>query len=111
MMADRVLVMESGKNLMLMTGGFLIVGILFNMYYQYSYEKDYLSEFSGQGEALDKLETGTDLAVLKTGDKSVMTRWEHTAMKILPCRQAQTVHRIISAWRVVTLQIFLMKLI
>ena len=32
---------------------------LFNMYYQYSYEKDYLSEFSDQGEALDKLETGT----------------------------------------------------
>ena len=56
---------------MLMTGGFLIVGILFNMYYQYSYEKDYLSEFSDQGEALDKLETGTDLAVLKTGDESV----------------------------------------
>ena len=27
------------------------------MYYQYSYEKDYLSEFSDQGEALDKLET------------------------------------------------------
>lgn len=46
-------------------------GILFNMYYQYSYEKDYLSEFSDQGEALDKLETGTDLAVLKTGDESV----------------------------------------
>ena len=43
----------------------------FNMYYQYSYEKDYLSEFSDQGEALDKLETGTDLAVLKTGDESV----------------------------------------
>ena len=59
------------KNLMLMTGGFLIAGILFNMYYQYSYEKDYLSEFSDQGEALDKLETGTDLAVLKTGDESV----------------------------------------
>lgn len=59
------------KNLMLMTGGFLIAGILFNMYYQYSYEKDYLSEFSDQGEALDKLETGTDLAVLKTGDESI----------------------------------------
>ena len=53
------------RNLMLMMAGFLIAGILFNIYYQYSYEKDYLSEFTEQGEALDKLETGTDLAVLR----------------------------------------------
>lgn len=34
-----------------MVSVFLIAGILFNIYYQYSYEKDYLSEFTGQGEA------------------------------------------------------------
>ena len=59
------------KNLTIMVSGFLIAGILFNIYYQYSYEKDYLSEFTEQGEALDKLETGTDLAVLDTEDSSL----------------------------------------
>lgn len=59
------------RNLTIMVGGFLVAGILFNIYYQYSYEKDYLSEFSDQGEALDKLETGTDLAVLNTEDSSL----------------------------------------
>ena len=59
------------RNLMIMVAGFLIGGILFNIYYQYSYEKDYLSEFSEQGEALEKLETGTDLAVLNTNDTSL----------------------------------------
>lgn len=54
-----------------MVSVFLIAGILFNIYYQYSYEKDYLSEFTEQGEALDKLETGTDLAVLDTEDSSL----------------------------------------
>ncbi|MBU5482341.1 YfhO family protein [Blautia sp. MSJ-19] len=59
------------RNLTIMVSGFLVAGILFNIYYQYSYEKDYLSEFSDQGEALDKLETGTDLAVLDTEDASL----------------------------------------
>lgn len=40
-----------------MIAGFLIAGILFNIAYQYSYEKDYLSEFTDSGEALEKLET------------------------------------------------------
>lgn len=31
-----------------MVSVFLIAGILFNIYYQYSYEKDYLSEFTEQ---------------------------------------------------------------
>ena len=54
-----------------MVAGFLIAGILFNMHYQYSYEKDYLSEFTDSGEALEKLETGVDRAVLSTDDPSV----------------------------------------
>ena len=59
------------RNLTVMVSGFLIAGILFNMYYQYSYEKDYLSEFTDSGEALEKLETGVDRAVLSTKDPSV----------------------------------------
>ena len=59
------------RNLTVMVAGFLIAGILFNMHYQYSYEKDYLSEFTDSGEALEKLETGVDRAVLSTDDPSV----------------------------------------
>ena len=59
------------RNLTVMVSGFLIAGILFNMHYQYSYEKDYLSEFTDSGEALEKLETGVDRAVLSTDDPSV----------------------------------------
>ena len=59
------------RNLTVMIAGFLIAGILFNMHYQYSYEKDYLSEFTDSGEALEKLETGVDRAVLSTDDPSV----------------------------------------
>lgn len=59
------------KNLCIMISGLLTVGIIFNIYYQYSYEKDYLSEFTDKSEALKKLESGTDLAVLDTGDDSV----------------------------------------
>ena len=59
------------RNLTVMVAGFLIAGILFNMHYQYSYEKDYLSEFTDSGEALDKLETCVDRAVLSTDDPSV----------------------------------------
>ena len=59
------------QNLTVMVAGFLIAGILFNMHYQYSYEKDYLSEFTDSGEALEKLETGVDRAVLSTDDPSV----------------------------------------
>ena len=49
----------------------MVAGFLFNMHYQYSYEKDYLSEFTDSGEALEKLETGVDRAVLSTDDPSV----------------------------------------
>ena len=59
------------RNLCMMIAGFLIAGILFNIAGQYSYEKDYLSEFTDSGEALEKLETGVDLAVLDTEDESV----------------------------------------
>lgn len=59
------------RNFCMLLGGCLVLGILFNISYQYSFEKDYLSEFTDQGEALDKLESGTDLAVLDTGDESV----------------------------------------
>lgn len=59
------------RNLTVMVAGFLIAGILFNMHYQYSYEKDYLSEFTDSGEALEKLETGVDRAVLSIDDPSV----------------------------------------
>ncbi|MGN8887784.1 YfhO family protein [Blautia sp. HCP28S3_G10] len=59
------------KNLTVMLSGLLIAGIVFNIYYQYSMEKDYLSEYAEKGEALEKLEAGTDFAVLETGDKTV----------------------------------------
>lgn len=59
------------RNFRLLLGGLLVSGILLNISYQYSLEKDYLSEFSNQGEALKKLESGTDLAVLNTEDTSL----------------------------------------
>ena len=59
------------RNLTMMISAFLIVGIMFNIYYQYSYEKDYLSEFTDQGEAMEQLDSGTDEAVLATGDDSI----------------------------------------
>lgn len=59
------------KNLYLLLSGFLVLGILFNISCQYSLDKDYLSEFADQGEAMEKLESGTDLAVLDTEDDSV----------------------------------------
>lgn len=59
------------KNLCIMISGLLAAGIIFNIYYQYSYEKDYLSEFTNQGKAMEKLESGADLAVLDTGDPSI----------------------------------------
>ena len=64
-------VFTQGKYLCGMIVAVLVTSILLNVSYQYSYEKDYLSEFTEQGEALDKLETGTDLAVLDTEDSSL----------------------------------------
>ena len=49
----------------------LVVSIMLNVSYQYSYEKDYLSEFAAEEESLDKLESNTDKAVLATGDSGV----------------------------------------
>lgn len=60
-----------GKYLCGLLAGLLTVSIMANVSYQYSYEKDYLSEFSEKGEAMEKLESGADLAVLSTGDTSL----------------------------------------
>lgn len=59
------------RNLCMMISVLLTAGIVFNIYYQYSYEKNYLSEFTDRGMAMEKLEAGTDLAVLDTDDNSV----------------------------------------
>lgn len=64
-------IFTNGKYLCILLSGVLIMSISVNIYYQYSYEKDYLSEFSDRGEALEKLESGADLAVLNTEDSSV----------------------------------------
>lgn len=53
-----------GKYLCLIFSSLLVVSIMLNISYQYSYEKDYLSEFSDQGVAIKELESGVDLAEL-----------------------------------------------
>ena len=68
-----------------MLSGLLIAGIGFNIYYQYSLEKDYLSEFAEQGEAMSKLEAGTDLAVLDAGDNSL---YRYDQMDALSCENS-----------------------
>ncbi len=73
------------KNLTIMLSGLLIAGIGFNIYYQYSLEKDYLSEFAEQGEAMSKLEAGTDLAVLDAGDDSL---YRYDQMDALSCENS-----------------------
>ena len=73
------------KNLTIMLSGLLIAGIGFNIYYQYSLEKDYLSEFAEQGEAMSKLEAGTDLAVLDAGDNSL---YRYDQMDALSCENS-----------------------
>lgn len=73
------------KNLTIMLSGLLVVGIGFNIYYQYSLEKDYLSEFAEQGEAMSKLEAGTDLAVLDAGDDSL---YRYDQMDALSCENS-----------------------
>ena len=60
-----------GKYMCGMLSGLLVASILLNVSYQYSYEKDYLSEFATAEEAVDRLESNTDKAVLATGDESV----------------------------------------
>lgn len=60
-----------GKYLCGMLSGLLVVSILLNVSYQYSYEKGYLAEFADAEKAVDKLESNTDKAVLATKDESV----------------------------------------
>lgn len=60
-----------GKYMCGLLSALLVVSILLNVSYQYSYEKDYLSEFATAEEAVDKLESNTDKAVLATGDDGV----------------------------------------
>lgn len=60
-----------GKYMCGMLSGLLVVSILLNVSYQYSYEKDYLSEFAEAEDVMDKLESNTDKAVLNTGDQGV----------------------------------------
>ena len=60
-----------GKYMCGLLSALLVVSILLNVSYQYSYEKDYLSEFATAEEAVDKLESNTDKAVLETGDEGV----------------------------------------
>ncbi len=64
-------IFSQGQYLCAMLAGILVVSILLNVTYQYSYAKDYLSEFTDRGEAYEKLESGADMAVLDTGDSSV----------------------------------------
>lgn len=73
-------IFSNGKYLCVMISGVLIMSIFVNIYYQYSYEKDYLSEFTDRGEALDKLESGADLAVLNTEDPSVYRYDQHASL-------------------------------
>ena len=60
-----------GKYMCGLLSALLVVSIMLNVSYQYSYEKDYLSEFAAEEESLDKLESNTDKAVLAAGDSGV----------------------------------------
>lgn len=53
----------------------LIASILLNVSYQYSYEKDYLSEFEAKGEALEALQSGPDKEIKALADSST-TRYD-----------------------------------
>ena len=48
-------------------------------------EKDYLSEFADRGEAMETLESGTDLAVLDTEDDSV---YRYDQLDALSCENS-----------------------
>lgn len=64
-------IFQQGKYMCGMLSVLLVVSILLNVSYQYSYEKDYLSEFAAADETVAKLESNTDKAVLATGDNGV----------------------------------------
>ena len=60
-----------GKYLCGMIVTVLVASILLNVSYQYSYEKDYLSEFEGKDEALEALQSGPDKEIKSLEDSSV----------------------------------------
>ena len=62
---------QKKRNLNILMTAVLAVGILFNMYYQYSYEKGYLEEFADKDETLSQLETPADLTILASGDTNL----------------------------------------
>lgn len=59
-----------GKYLCEMIVTVLVVSILLNVFYQYSYEKDYLSEFENRNQALEALESGPDKEIKDLEDSS-----------------------------------------
>ena len=101
------------RSLALLLGSLTVAGILLNISYQYSLEKDYLSEFSDQGEAVEKLESGTDLAVLDAGDESLYRydQLTRSPVTIPPCIWGPTVLPIISVWQVKVSETFLTRCI
>ena len=60
-----------GKYLCAMLSVVLVASILLNVSYQYSYEKDYLSEFEEKGQALEALQSGPDEKIKSLEDSSV----------------------------------------
>ena len=86
---------------------------MLNVSYQYSYEKDYLSEFAAEEESLDKLESNTDKAVLAAGDSGVYRYDQYGAlpMIILLCIWVRTVLLIISVLQTAVSVIFSVKCI
>lgn len=68
-------VFTQGKYLCGMIVAVLVTSILLNVSYQYSYEKDYLSEFEEKDQALEKLQSGPDKAI-RSMDDSAVTRYD-----------------------------------
>lgn len=68
-------VFTQGKYLCGMIVAVLVTSILLNVSYQYSYEKDYLSEFEEKDQALEKLQSGPDKAI-RLMDDSAVTRYD-----------------------------------
>ena len=62
---------QKKRNLNILMTIVLIAGVLFNMYYQYSYERGYLEEFSDKDDTLAQLETPADLTILASGDTNL----------------------------------------
>ena len=102
-----------GKYMCGLLSALLVVSIMLNVSYQYSYEKDYLSEFAAEEESLDKLESNTDKAVLAPGIQVsiVMTSMGHCPMIILLCIWVRTVLLIISVLQTAVSVIFSVKCI